>query len=377
MNNAIVLGGGIAALAASYGLRQAGVVTACLLGGPGATALSSGALDGGQPGLAAQDVLSFCAELGLFAEPSSSVLVATRLGVLRYARARDGGILNVLPLAGRRVGIPRLPRLGWDADWLARSLNESPICAAQATVFVAFSVKVSFGEQASRLSAIDFSALVQQQREPLVGALRDASVVENLAGCLLPPACFLEAQQASEWSSELGIAVGETLSGVGETAGYRFERARNGLLERLGVKVHAGYASGVRATDEKVTVLTPDCEFSADVAVLATGGWVSGGVRLSDTNSVELSYELSATSGLSISLHGRPFSASAAWGADVGSLGLGELSQIGLLPLVGHRPTRIVAAGDASASGKRTLGAAIESGLAAAARLTAAFSETP
>ena len=62
-------------------------------------------------------------------------VVATREGVVRPSRGADSALLDLAPLAGKRIGLVDVPRDDWDAPLLVRSFAESAWARATGTRF--------------------------------------------------------------------------------------------------------------------------------------------------------------------------------------------------------------------------------------------------
>ena len=124
----VVVGAGVAGTAAAWAARRAGAEVALVHDRAGASALASGAADwdrwqaaAGQHALEA-DAVALASALGYSTDPC---LVCTASGVLRPAQGRDRAVLDLAPLAGRRIGVADLARDDWDAELIARALSSS------------------------------------------------------------------------------------------------------------------------------------------------------------------------------------------------------------------------------------------------------------
>ena len=139
----IIVGAGIAGLAAAWSARRAGREVTLVSAHAGATALSGGAVDEvpwehllratrllGEAGEArplAPEVTAFVDDLKLWDVPADRpVWLATLAGRVRPARGRDRSLLDLGPLAGRAVLLPRAERAAWDADAIAAALSADP-----------------------------------------------------------------------------------------------------------------------------------------------------------------------------------------------------------------------------------------------------------
>jgi glycine/D-amino acid oxidase-like deaminating enzyme len=365
---AVVLGGGFAGCAAFYALRSRGVDCTWSFGPGGASLMTSGAFDAAQDtSVAARE---FTGAFGLHALESREALLVTRLGTVRTARGADRAVLDLNRVPPGSVGVLGLPRAGWDAAWVAQSLNALRRTRAQGLVFSPFSASGVMDRRDAALAAGDYAELLQERRELVWRQLRTVQSQLELRAWLLPPACLLDAQQVATWEAQLGVPVGETLSGVADLAGQRFERAREALASRHSVIGTHHNVTGLRVSSDGVSVTTNAGEVTADVAVIATGSWIGGGLRLSANNRAELSYAVEPPSAVHLTLEGRPFSSAAVFGVDASRDRFDSLASLGLR-ILGPAAERVEVAGEACPDRERTLGAAIELGLQAAERLLA------
>jgi thioredoxin reductase len=164
-----------------------------------------------------------------------------------------------------------------------------------------------------------------------------------------------------------GLPVGETTSLPGGVAGARFEVARDRLFAAGGVTVVRALAERLTPTSDGVRITTSGDTISADVAILALGGVVGGGVRAVSAELVPgaIAFELSLeVPGVELALTN---DLDATQGCDIGE-------RFELLHRVGIRMdgprvrglTRTFAAGDVCNGGAHTVLGAVDSGIAAA-----------
>lgn len=300
----VVLGGGYAGAAAAFTAREAGLSVVLVERAPGASALGSGALDL-EPwesvavradGLGAPEPISlvvqrFLRALGSVRLLERGQLVATAAGVVRPARALDAALLDLGALEGAVVGLPRVPRAGFDADSLARALGAAPALAARRLELVAFDAPLLRWAGEELIPDVE---LAGRHDEParlawLAEGLRAAlGRGRELGAVLLGPWLGAVASRAAELSLRLERPVGELLVGVGSPAGTRFEAARDALLERLGVThVRARALEVTQAGDDVSVWLEPREPTRDDVSplearacIVAVGGLASGGLAL-------------------------------------------------------------------------------------------------
>jgi glycerol-3-phosphate dehydrogenase subunit B len=301
----VVLGAGLAGLAAAFGAARAGRAVTIVSTGAGATALAPGAIDdvpweraahaarvAGVP-LAARrlgdDVRAFADALGLWtlaADGGPTLRLATTAGLVRPARGCDRALLDLAPIRGDVV-VPRAPRAGWDADALAAAWSADPWARAAGLRFVAAEAALlrqkgerAIGEPDLALRHDDEARLdwlADRLRELLA---REASRGVYAEGILLGPWLGASAPRADALSAKLGLPVGEALGSVGSAAGLRFEAARDRLLATLGVERIDGRARRVDVEAGRVAVSVEGRSdlVVGDACVLACGGVAGGGV---------------------------------------------------------------------------------------------------
>lgn len=306
----LVLGAGVAGLAAAFAARKKGHAVTVISQGAGASAFGGGAVDDvsweeraraarilGKPvpiAALATDVVAFSEALGLWDLPDESSappFVATIAGRLRPCRGRDLGLLDVGALSRGRVLLPRAPRAAWDADALARTFSDEPFALKTSLTFEPIDADVLRFVEEARFPDGDLAArhddssrlgwLALRLREAIARAssLKSEPVVAVLVGSWLGAA----RARAAELSTLVGVPVGEALVGVGSAAGLRFEFGRRELLTRLqvehiearGVKLARSGASWALTQAGERKEAAP---LLFDTAILATGGLVGGGI---------------------------------------------------------------------------------------------------
>jgi hypothetical protein len=213
--------------------------------------------------------------LGGYALPERGAALLTTAGVLRPADGHDVALLNVDLAAGRRVGVVRCDRPGWDADALAAAWGES---------FVAIeAIAVRYLDERS-LPDADFAArhddddrlgwLAERLREALT---RGGSA---LGALVVPPALGVERPRAAELTRLVGLPCGEAIAMPGGPSGLRFERARDRALAAAGVRHERGRAASIaRKGDGWRVVLEGGETVAGDAVVLAMGGLLAGGIE--------------------------------------------------------------------------------------------------
>lgn len=304
----VIIGGGVAGLAASYAARERGADVTLVSVGAGSSALSGGAIDDtpwetwlsaartlGDPlrvRAVPEDVRAFVDALGVWDLPQAeapAAIVATVAGRLRPARGRDRGLLNLGSLRQTTVLIPRLSRAAWDADALAATLQSEWLARRAELRFVPVDASILRFTNETRISDVDLAArhddpsrvvwLAEQLRH-LVDQNRSSAA--PVGAVLLGSWLGLKQEQATALSTQLGLPVGEVLVGVGSSAGMRFEAATEKLLQRLSLKVRHERVKALRRQEKRFeVVLTDDEIIAADAVVLAMGGVASGGIQYS------------------------------------------------------------------------------------------------
>jgi glycerol-3-phosphate dehydrogenase subunit B len=374
----LVLGAGFAGLAATLAARRAGATVTVVHGGAGASSLYAGSVDGPalpEQGPQAALVTELATALGL--NLSQDAVIATREGVLRPSRGGDSALLNLAPLAGKRIGLVDVPRDDWDGPLLVRSFSESPWALATRTRFELIPLELLEKGSQRRVSSFDFAASFERAERPAWLT----EVLKSHAGpdaWLFGPWLGVKRDLARELSVAVGVPVGEVTSPPGGVAGARFDSSRDELLSSLEIEVLSARALGVRHLDAGVLLdLEGGRQLAADALVLAAGGFVSGAIRLggSLSGAEPAGFQL-GLSGLP-SLHARgelQGPVSSLFGVDLAARGRQVLEQAGLAVSGQGRvrgAARVFAAGDLIAPGPPSVAHALLSGLRAGAAAAA------
>jgi hypothetical protein len=309
--------------------------------------------------------------LGL-ALPAACV-VATREGVVRSVAGADTALLNLAPLAGKRIGLVDVPRDDWDAPLLLRSFNDSSWARETGTQFQLVPLELLEKGHQRRTSPFDFAAGFERAERPAWLA----EVLKAHAGpdaWLFGPWLAIKRPLARELSSAVGVPVGEVTSPPGGAAGARFEARRDALLQSLEAEVVVSRVLAARASAERVVLQLEGREVSGDTLVLAAGSLVSGAVELTGSLSgaEPAGFQL-AISGLPpLTVRGelgRPVSS--LFGVDLAARGRKLLESVGL-PVTVHGQllglARVHAAGDLLAPEPPSVGHALVSGQRAGVR---------
>lgn len=298
----VVIGGGLAGLAAAWSAHRSGARVTLVRGAVGASSLMSGAVDRepwdereraarilGVPLSASswpEDEQAFADALGLWSVPRAGdplPRLATTSGRVRTALAHDHALLDLGRAKGRVVLVPRAGRAGWDADSIVRCLGASSV-ASDGTTFEAIDAPVLRFEDELRASDGDVATRHEETSRIEWLAMRLAPAIDRVgrdrAAVLLGPWLGARRARALELSAKLGLPAGEVLSPSSVTPGLRFEAARDTLLESLGVRIVTGRATQLRVRDAEVRVDVADLPeaIGATTVVLATGGLVGGGI---------------------------------------------------------------------------------------------------
>lgn len=394
----IVVGAGMAGTAAAFAAAKAGASVSVLHDRAGATALTSGALDldawdaplsfehakherdAGRD----RELTAFLAELGGYrrggAEPKSTCVVATASGVVRPAFGADQALLDLSPLAGRRIAVADVERDDWDAPLLAKTLAASAWAERTGTSFAPVPLRALRAGHERRIASYDFAALHDEPARR--AALAEALKASGAEAWLLGPWLGLEPDTVTTLRSLVPAPLGETLSPLGGPAGARFERARDRLFVASKLDVRRARVTHLEPRGSRVAV-----RFEADGAngdgareleaasvVLATGGVGAGGVAFTWTRpDVVRGFELPFAAPLALALDGETLGGGGSlYGPSLETLGLGALERVGIACDALGRPVgtissecRLFVAGDAVAGRPRTMLEAALAGLAA------------
>lgn len=297
----LVVGSGVAGLAAVWSAHRGGAEVTIVEGRPGASALGVGAVDdipwervvraARTLGVApfarplAPEVVAFARDLALWDLPADALAwIATTAGRLRPARGRDLALLDFGALApGAEVLVPRVDRAGWDADSLAACLGAEPFARSRRLRFVAIDAPMLRFEGEQRIPDGDLAA---RHDDPARLAWLAERLLEargrspQASAVLLGPWLGARASRAAAIGEAIGAPVGEALIATGSPAGLRFEAARDRLLSALGARVLRGRVERIDDEGDQLSVRLAGHgdPILTDRAVLATGGLIGGGV---------------------------------------------------------------------------------------------------
>jgi glycerol-3-phosphate dehydrogenase subunit B len=378
----VVIGAGIAGSAAAWAASRAGAEVVLVSDRSGASELYSGAVDSDvwereDEAAIDTDVLSFVTALGVWTATPKRCLLATPAGILRSARARDVGLLDLAPLAGKRIAVADVVRNDWDAELVARGLSQTPFAKQTGTRFTPVELPLPKLTDARAFSAWDFARGfdTSERLEELAGFFR--SVRGNHDAWLTGPWLGTLGSTIETLRKQSGVSVGESTSPPGGAAGARFENARDSLLEGLNKTTRVrSRVTAIEPTDEsRWSVKTTDQSFAADRVVIAAGGVAAGGIQLDGARPDHpggACFHLSFSAPVSLELDGLGIDGvSSLHGVDFAARGLSTLERIGIACTDGvavRGAKHLYAAGDAISGRTRTVLEAVSSGIRAATR---------
>jgi anaerobic glycerol-3-phosphate dehydrogenase len=291
----IVVGAGAAGTAAAWFAARAGVDVLLVRHLPGATELYSGALDLEVWEELPQtdvddDTRAFARALGIWAVERAHCRVSTGAGLPRPTQGLDHALLDLEPLAGHHVAVVDTDREHYDGGLLARALAASEWAQSTGTRFEPVRVNLLRREQERRYPEHDFAELhdAPERVEWMAEQLNRASGTHD--AWLLGPWLGLEPDTVAHLRLALLRPVGEITSLPGGAAGERFRRARDRLLEAVGVGVTVGRVRALSLMEGTWIAELEDSRGLEDASatyivqgkavVLAVGGPVSGAIEL-------------------------------------------------------------------------------------------------
>jgi len=303
--------------------------------------------------------------------------IATASGVVRPTLGADHALLDVSPLAGKRIAVADVGRDDWDAPLIARTLAASPWAEATRTTFTSVAVKALRAGHERRIPPYDFAALHDDElrQRSFAEALKYAS--EGVDAWLTGPWLGLAPETVGVLRRLVPLPLGETTSPLGGAAGARFEGARDRLLASAPVERLAGRVTAVRAMGGRWLVEFTDDDGKTDdvearAVVLATGGVAAGGLLFTmDPGRRQRGFALPFEAPVVVSLDGDVQGGGGSlYGPSLETVGLGVLERAGILTDSSGRPrglgeeNALFVAGDAVAGRPRTMLEAAVSGLA-------------
>lgn len=292
----LVIGAGAAGASAAIAASRAGAEVTIADGGPASSALMSGAVDL-LPWERADSLSAALPEGALWREAleafrlwcvsDSRTLLASTAGCLRSSRGRDRALLDLEPLRGGRVAVPRTGRTSFDAALLVRGWNADPLANSLGLRFHLIDCEglLSPGELA--LSDTDLARGFDELERVRAAAALLREAAAGFAAVLLGPWLGVETDAAAALGRAIGMPVGETLSMLSGPAGARFERRRDLVLASLGARRIEGAVASLERPRAWRARLQDGAVVEADAVVVAVGGMIGGGITLAPAESEE------------------------------------------------------------------------------------------
>lgn len=368
----VVVGAGIAGTAAALAAARRGAPVTLVDGGPGATALGSGALDG--DATLDDDARAILDELALVDLVPGIAL--TTSGALRRVVGGDRALLRLS--AGASVFVPESSHPRWRGARLATVWADSALAHDASLSFSSTKVSLLSGDAERAMGDVELAALFDDEaRIESLGARLRAALPPGTTHVALPPWLGCERARAAALSAIVGVTCGEVLGDPAGPAGERFVHARDAALAKAGVKI---VRSTVKSTDGRAVTLDDGSVLRANAVVLAIGGVAGGGIHYSPSAAIastalpphpRASFTLSVDAPLALGHHGRPILVPGSMfgiAAEDVALPLGGdvlLDRIGVLP--SGAPPALFVAGDVVADRPRHWLEALRSGVAAGA----------
>lgn len=296
----VVIGDGVAGVAAAFAAARAGAKVLVVSRGNGATTLSSGAVDRfpwdalrENQALIDADERSFLDAMGLWQVADEPVRLATLWGAMRSAVGRDRALLDISPYQKARILVPRVDRPGWDADLLAVSWSEQPWSHTRDVAFVPIDASLVqedpflYATDAEFAMSLDDAGVFERFADRLSNAVEGAGRGDAV---LLGPWLGVRLDVASLLAQRLSMQVGETLCLLGGTTGARFEFAAGKMMDDNGVERRCDWVKEIRATREGWEAHCRDDgqSVSCKAVVVACGSFVGGGVVLTSAEQAEM-----------------------------------------------------------------------------------------
>jgi len=329
----VVVGNGVAASMAALSAAEAGASVVQIAGPPGATALSSGAVDlAGAFGrldepveralsllvsrapthplaligreasleLATESAERLAAMGDLYAARSPEALprvAATGVGGLHRAWLLQATQADLREHVGGIVGVADLGPACPVSAWLTEGALQNELESAEMDLALE-RIRV---ELPPRLVVMKPLLLAQrldeddQARESFGAALADAVSGHQLAALLIPPIAGLDhaVGVCTSWTEAAGVPVVELLGRPGDPPGMRLHRLLERAVDESEIRRIRGKATPETLEADHLEALTMngrdgETEVRARSFVIATGGLAGGGLTLGRTLSEEL-----------------------------------------------------------------------------------------
>jgi len=296
-----VVGAGAAGAMAAIAAAEAGAKVALVAGPPGATTLSSGAVDladapEGPLERLPEDALArlsdratelLSSEDGPYGQVGPRPTAVTSLGA-----ARESWLLQRAQLDLARIPRPVIavvdagPARRFSASAIARSLARQEGLTAH-TIDLKMPAGVDLEHPLLVARRLDDDEGLQGLLGEAIA--RDVDAAEEVGAVLVPPILGLDrsTEVARRLSEAAGAPVGEVLGSPGDPSGLRLARRLAALVEASGARHVRASVAGADCTEDRVEVLhvqgPEDIEtVTAAAFVLATGGLSGGGLVLSE-----------------------------------------------------------------------------------------------
>jgi len=280
----LVVGAGLAGVAACVRATELGVKPLLISEGIGASQMMSGAADGTDLLASAKrgdEEVRWCsrflAQLGW--SELGNFQVASAAGIIRETHAVGPGVLRLSAERGSQTLVVAGVCEGFDSLSLARALADQPWTKEYGARFRGLSNESFFSEQELRLPLPAFVSLLDQgERARLFLDALERHVSEDVDAVLVGP------WLPQSLTSRLRVPLGSVLSPPDGAAARSFEERRAPLLSSLDLFITPGQVGSV-VLDEGTVNFEWRSETDglmkarAKRAVVATGGLVGGGVR--------------------------------------------------------------------------------------------------
>ncbi len=328
MSEVVVVGGGIAGLAAALAATAEGARVTVLDARPGATSLAGGAWDFGLPPAPSDRALTetrssaellgvltrthpthplapHAAELATLAQASHDAvlgalaiyaplaldrppaLVSTDTGLVRSVATAQRAVLDLAALPTGRIAVATFPAArAHDGAFVAASLGELSALAGDARRFCAVEVEILRRGRDVWLHPHEAGALFDDDRarDRLVRALGRALGGQSFDAVLLPP--LLGEHDDTAWSrvrAALDMPIGEWASSLAGPQSARLVRA----LARSFARSKASYERSPVVRASEGTLETERTTHRAGAVVLATGRHLAGGLVFRRESEIE------------------------------------------------------------------------------------------
>jgi anaerobic glycerol-3-phosphate dehydrogenase len=299
--------------------------------------------------------------------------VATSGGIVRPADWLDPALLDLSACAGSRIAVADVERDDWDGRALASSLSDTEWARSTGTTFVAVPVALMYAGHERRIAPADFAAFHDEPARAERLARKCSAAAVGYDAVLLGPWLGVEPGTLELVRRAAQVMLGEATSPPGAAAGARFEKARARLLAQMSVECREESVVRVGPLDDARHEIGTEAGTSGafDAVVLASGGFVGGGVSLVSSGALGGAFRLSCEAPVRLGFDGEVIEhASAAYGFDPVTARGAWIERVGVLATSdGLVAPGIHAAGDVLADRPRTVLSAALSGLAAAVSL--------